>query len=84
MPRQARQARSRTRARVAIKDDDDEEDEYKGGNDDVLEDDDGECNKPTNKTFVGPPCPSYNYAVQTNYWRGARGRLAHELPDHFG
>ncbi|ROW04721.1 hypothetical protein VMCG_04876 [Cytospora schulzeri] len=54
MPRQARQARNRTRGRAAIKDDDDDEDEYKGGNDDVLEDDDGGCNSEHPGPFAGP------------------------------
>ncbi|ROV99650.1 hypothetical protein VSDG_03104 [Cytospora chrysosperma] len=44
MPPKARQARNRTRARVAIKDDDSDEDEYDGGNDEVLEDDDDDMN----------------------------------------
>lgn len=41
MPRQPRQPRSRARARVAVQDDDDDEDEYKGGCNEILEDDDG-------------------------------------------
>lgn len=40
MPRQARQVRTKIRARAALVDDDDE-DEYQGGDDDLVEADDG-------------------------------------------